>query len=342
MSRQMSLRGAERVLCGAVAFAAVACSGLADGGETYCLTEGQGLGGCGTGGSSGDETPGGTGAWWCLDQTPVDPPFTPGNLAALILPVLEWGTRTPLMDRGLTATLCPTGNVTCENPLAAPITIKSGLLGPAVGTLPPGAAGVPLQEGFDGFIKFDVAQDPSMPPVPEDQQFASTFLYLNGIIAGPVSRGQPVLMFQRRFRQGIVRDTFPSADVNQVVSRGAVAVGVYDCDGKPVDNARVELTTEGRPAPEALPFILPPSRIPLPQTLGQPLVTQATGSAGFLNVPLGYVVVTAYQQDGGTRIGQVQLGSVAGQLTIGAVRPDFARKADITGSVRVEPPPTSP
>jgi hypothetical protein len=46
-------------------------------------------------------------------------------------------------------------------------------------------------------------------------------------------------------------------------------------------------------------------------------------------------VVTAYQRNG-TRIGQLQLGSVGGQLAIGTVRPDYARKADITGSVRIE------
>ena len=343
MSRQMSPHGVERVLFAVVAWAAAGCSGLADGADTYCLTDGQGIGaGCGTGGTSGspDGVDPATAGWWCLGQPPVDPKFMPGNRAALLLPVLEWSTRTPLMDRGLQATFCANGDITCAFPLAGPIPISSSLLAGSVGMLPPGVAGVPVTEGFDGFIKFDVVPDPSQGTPPEDQQFVSDYLYLNGIIAGPVSQGQPVLMFQRRYRQGIIQATFPSADVNAVVSRGSVAVGVYDCDGKAVEGARVELTSEGKVVADALPFVLPASRIPVAQPPDKPLVTQVAGSAGFLNVPLGSVLLTGYLQDG-TRIGQVPLGSVAGQLTIGTIRPDYVRKADITGSIKVENPSTT-
>ncbi|HEU4577827.1 MAG TPA: hypothetical protein VFS67_06215 [Polyangiaceae bacterium] len=185
-------------------------------------------------------------------------------------------------------------------------------------------------EGFDGFIKFDVEPQDGA-PLSEDDRYVSDFLYLNGIIAGSISQGPPILMFQRRFRSTIVSAAFPQADTASVINQGAVAFGVYDCNGKPVNDARVELSLQGQPVPQALPFRLPASRIPEAQNPEQPLYTQASGSAGFLNVPPGFVVVTAYRRDE-TRIGQVQLGSVGGQLTIGTVRPDYMRKADITAA----------
>ncbi|MEO8183356.1 MAG: hypothetical protein ABI895_31365 [Deltaproteobacteria bacterium] len=336
MSRPMTLRRWEGVLCATIALASVACSGLADGSETWCDTDGQGLAGCGTGGSG--DGPGDPGPWWCLDQPVRDPDFTPMKPAALVLPVLEWSTRQPLIDQGLTATLCPTGDPSCARPLSQAIPIRAGTLGGAV-QLPPGAAGVPVFEGFDGFIKFDVVPDPAQvaaggPPDPE-QQFVSDYYYLNGIIAGGVSQGPPILMFQRRFRSVILAQSFPTVvDQTGVIAKGALAFGVYDCNGQPVNDAKVVLTSGGQPAPDVIPFRLPASRIPDAQPIDQDLYTQSSGAAGFLNVPIGFVAVTAYQRDG-TYIGKLQLGSVGGQLTIGSVRPDFARKADITGSLPI-------
>src|SRR5262249_47998155 len=153
---------------------------------------------------------------------------------------LEWSRRTPLMDNGLTATLCGTGDVGCTRPLSPrPIPIRTGSLGATV-QLPPGAAGIPVVEGFDGFIKFDVTPDV---PIPDDQQFVSTLFYLNGVIAGPISQGPAILMFQKQFRQNILQASFPSVDFNTVVNQGVVVVGVYDCNSKPVEDARVELTS---------------------------------------------------------------------------------------------------
>lgn len=313
--------GFESLLIALMSASALACSDLADGADSYCLTDGQGLGPECTDGT------GNTGPWWCLDQTPLEPEFTPQERAALVLPVVEWSRRLPLMDAGLTAQLCPTGDPTCAAPLTPPIPIQSGLLGPAV-QLPTGAAGVPVFEGFDGFIKFDVV--PPTPPASDEERFVTAFLYLNGIISQPISQGPPILMFQRRFRQTIVGQAFPGVDVNAVISRGAVAFRVYDCNGVPVENARVELTSGGVVPENILPFRLPASRIPDPAPRNEPLFTQSGGGAGFLNLPDGFVSITAYREDN-VRIGGVQLGVVPGQLTVGTVRPDYARTADISG-----------
>jgi hypothetical protein len=70
--------------------------------------------------------------------------------------------------------------------------------------------------------------------------------------------------------------------------------------------------------------------------VGEDLYTQQGGGAGFLNVPVGFATVTAYRRDG-TRIGSAQLGAVAGQITVGSVRPDFySRTAEITSAPAVE------
>jgi hypothetical protein len=116
-----------------------------------------------------------------------------------------------------------------------------------------------------------------------------------------------------------------------------VVVGVYDCSGKPVADARVELTTGGQPVPNAIPFQIPASRIPDAQPMGEDLYTQSSGVVGFLNVPSGFVALTAFQRDG-TRIGRVQLGALPGVLTIGSVRPDSSRNADLSYSTPLQNP----
>jgi hypothetical protein len=171
---------------------ALGCSDLDDPQDTWCLTEGQGVGDCVDPEGQVD----GPNPWSCLGQAAQEPTFVPARPAGLVLPVLEWSSRASLMDQGLTATLCRAGDWQCLDPINdTPIPIRTGVLGSSV-QLPPFAAGVPVAEGFDGFIRFDV--DPGNPATPDEQRYVSTFLYLTGPIAKTVTVGPPILMFQRR------------------------------------------------------------------------------------------------------------------------------------------------
>jgi len=205
--------------------------------------------------------------------------------------------------------------------------VQDRMLGMAM--LPPGAAGVPMLEGFDGFIKFDVITPPD---TPTDNQFVSEAYYLTQPVSGAVSSGPPVLMVTKGLRSSIAQNSFNNLDPNTVATNGIVVSGIYDCKGNPVTNARVEITLNGQPAAGVVPFLLPASRIPNAQPMDQPLYTTANaGIAGFLNVPPGTVKVLAYRADDTTPFGEVQLGSVPGQITVGPVRPAYLNSANLTG-----------
>jgi hypothetical protein len=197
--------------------------------------------------------------------------------------------------------------------------------------LPLGAAGVPMLEGFDGFIKFDVVPDA---PVAPDQEFAPENYYLAGAASGDLSQGPPVLMVTNGLRSSIVQSSFTGVDPMSVANNGIVVSGIYDCKGSPVAGARVEITVNGQPANGAVPFLLPGSRIPIAQPTDKPLYTTATAAiAGFLNVPPGTVRVLAYRGDDTEPFGEVQVGSVAGQITVGPVRPAYLNSANLTGYI---------
>jgi hypothetical protein len=303
---------------------ALACSDLAPSEDSFCSTTGEGKPPC------IDPPPVGPGSdndFTCLGLAPQPLP-TPGNApVGFVQPVVDWFTRAPLAGRGLQATLCSTLDPPCAKPLATPYMVQDRMLGMAM--LPPGAAGVPMLEGFDGFIKFDVITPPD---TPTDNQFVSEAYYLTQPVSGAVSSGPPVLMVTKGLRSSIAQNSFNNLDPNTVATNGIVVSGIYDCKGNPVTNARVEITLNGQPAAGVVPFLLPASRIPNAQPMDQPLYTTANaGIAGFLNVPPGTVKVLAYRADDTTPFGEVQLGSVPGQITVGPVRPAYLNSANLTG-----------
>lgn len=334
-SRVATAGGLAKLLCGtAVLATAVACSELDPGNESYCDIN-AGVGTCGTAGTDG----GGPTGWWCLDQVPDElPPPRPQQVVGFALPVVEWGTRAPLAGLGLIASLCPGADFACTSPLnPMPIPVAAGSFGPV--TLPLGVGAVPVPEGFDGFIKFDVATPAG---TPDPATFISDNYYLGGTISGDMTQGQPILMIQKGLRQTIVQQSFPEVDAAASQNFGVLAFGVYDCDGKTVPDARIEINVAGRTPAGAIPFQLPNSRIPIAQQPGSPLYTGTSGLAGFLNVPPGTVQLTAYRRDSTDAIGSVQLGSVAGQLSIAPIRPSYVLDADITGAPQIEPAGATP
>jgi hypothetical protein len=283
--------------------------------------------------------------WACLNDPPQPLPLPmPGSVVAFIQPVLEWGTKQSLAGRGLTASLCPGINSSCSAPLSTQEIIP-GMVGPRPlpSTVPAIFSAVAVPEGFDGFIKFEVPRDPAT--TPDGDRFIPDAYYLAGEISGQVSQGAPILMLQKKLRDIVIQDSFDLENPLVVNNSGIVAFSVYDCQGVPVSGARVQIDMGGSVPPNVVPFQLPASRIPVAQDPNAPLLTSETGSAGYLNVPPGTVRVLAYQDATSQEpFGEIQVGSVAGQITLAPIRPRYVRSADVNRPVdtRLISPTTAP
>jgi len=313
---------AENMLCAALTLgSSLACSGLAKSDDTFCLTEGNGTGPC-------IDIPGND-AWSCIGQEPAMLPQPGSNPVAFVQPVVDWNSLAPMAGRGLTAKLCGNLDSTCANPIAPPWVVQDRMLGTK--PLPAGAAGVPVPEGWQGFIKFEVTPNPGDPN--PDNLFVPEAYYLPGTISGEVSQGPPLVMLTRGLRANLLAQSFPSVDpATAATARGVVVSGIYDCKGEPAADVRVELLVNGQKPEGIYPFLLPPSRIAIPQDPTKDLYTSAQYRiAGFMNVPTGSVQVLAYRRGETEPYGQIEMQSVADQINVGPVRPRFLNSANLAG-----------
>jgi hypothetical protein len=308
------------------------CEELEPGDETYCDTLGSGVAPCNTNPreitSPND--------WSCLDlPAPTLPPARPPTMpVAFVLPVVEWGALQPLAGLGLTSYLCLNTQFNCTTQPFPPYTTVAGSLGG--NPLPAGATGIPVYEGFDGFVKFDVGP-PGVPDgAPDDLHFVPLSYYLGGSISGDVTQGPPLLMIRKGDLKTVVGQLRVNPDTTQTA--GTLIVGAYDCDGAPVSDARIEINA---PTNGLVKFQLPLSRIPFVQPEGQPLYTGSSGIAGYLNVTPGAVHVDVFRRGDTTPFGTGDVGVVAGQITIGPMRPAFLNDANLAGA-RIADAPTTP
>jgi hypothetical protein len=244
-----------------------------------------------------------------------------------VLPIVEWDSRNPLAGRGLTATLCPVAQFTCENPLAPPFVVQEGVLGTL--PLPLSTAGVPVPEGFDGFVKFDVLAPPD---VTNDQQFVPVSYYLGGPISGDISQGPPILMTQRGLLDAMRQQAFADIDADTLQRFGLLQLGVYGCNGTPVNDARIELVAGGQAPSSLVPYQLPASRIPIAVPPDQPLYTGTSGLVGYWGVPAGAVQARAYRRGDTAPFATAELGSVPGQMSQASIRPPYLNDANVVGT----------
>jgi hypothetical protein len=266
------------------------------------------------------------GAWWCLDQEPppLQAPRPASDPVMFVLPVVEWGSLAPLRGGGLTATLCAAVDFTCRQPLFPPYVVGEGSVGATA--LASGFTSVPVPEGFDGFIKFEIE---SAPDTPEELQFMPFAYYLSGPVMGDVTQVPPLLMVQRRMFDSVLEQSFPGIDAEASRALGSVDVSVYDCNGEPVSNARVELNIAGQSVLDLIPFQLPASGIPIMAPPDQPLYTSTSGRIGYFNAALGAVQLRAYRRGDTEPFGSVELGSVAEQFSGSMIRPRYFTDAHI-------------
>jgi hypothetical protein len=250
---------------------------------------------------------------------------------AFVLPVVEWTTIAPLAGRGLTATLCPSVLFSCATPVAPPYVVQDRMLGNYA--LPPSAAGIPAPEGFDGFIKFDVLASNA---VPADQVFIPTNYFLPGPIAGDISQGPTVLMLTRGNRAIMLQQSFPELD--PLSGQAAMVIArVFDCRGQPVSDARVEITVAGQERDGVVPFLVPRSRIPIQVPPDEPLVTGTSEMVGFLGVAPGTVQLRAFRRGETEPFATTEIGAVAGEISVGLLRPAALESANVAGFAPLEP-----
>lgn len=242
---------------------------------------------------------------------------------ALVTPVLDWATLQPLTGQGLSATLCSIADFSCQEPLGAPYEVAGGSLGALM--LSAGAGAFPVPQGFDGVVRFGIPAE----GVPEADRYLPVVYFLNGVASGAVAVMPPLLMMQTRLWELVLERSFPDVDPAAARASGTVLASVWDCNGQPVLDARMEIAQAGEMPPLLAAFQVPASRIPVAQPPEQ-LRSSADG-VGFLGVPAGFVAITAFRPEDDQRIGTLPLGVVPGQITMGMIRPDYFRSVGIPG-----------
>lgn len=266
--------------------------------------------------------------WWCLGQEPSALPAPRRDtLVGFVLPVVEWSTQQPLAGRGLTARLCPAIDFSCTTPLFPPYAIRDATLNGM--PLPLGAAGIPVPEGFGGFLRFDVEVSPAAPPADD---FMPTSYFLAGVVSGDISVGPPVTLIRRGEFGMMLDQSFPGLTAGPFVS-SSVTASVRDCNGQPVVGARVEVSRSGASLDGVVPFQLPPSGILVAQPLDEPLLTGDTGAVGYVNVPAGAMQLLAFRPGDSEPFARAELGVVPGQNSLIALRPVSLTGASLTPSL---------
>jgi len=196
-------------------------------------------------------------------------------------------------------------------------------------------AGVPVYEGFDGFVKFTVSS-----PGGGASDYVPETYYLGGKVFGDVSQGPPLLMLRHDAEDNLLKQSFTSVDPATAKAMGVIVVVAYDCNRNPVSNARIEISTQAQPgSPPPIPFLLPATRIPIPASpppYDQPVYTETSGAVGYLNVAPGSVNVKAFRGNDTVPFAEGQLGAVGGELSVASIRPSYLTDANITG-VAIEP-----
>lgn len=312
-------------LLGAGCFAALGCGSLDSGVET-CASQNNCFEGV-------EEVLTPDPAWECLTQPPPNLTQPSGAVAAYALPVVEWLNRLPLTGIGLTVTPCPSALSDCRMPAGMPYQPQPEMLGGMPVEIPMPLAPIPLREGFDGFLKFEVMEATQNP----DGPYLPLAYYLGGPIASQVTINPlAILMIRRGTLDTVIRESFERAMVAENadtmvdrVGRGLVVLRAINCLGQPVAGARFTINREG------IPFTLPASRLPIasPPPYGTPPTTEPadpnTGAAGFANVVPGTTEVQGFIGDNPVPFGTAEIGVVGGQITVAVIKPAYFNTAAV-------------
>jgi hypothetical protein len=228
--------------------------------------------------------------WACVEEggTALGLPENRQRPLTYALRANDFITNTPLPTLQVRA--CFRSDVACSSPAT-----------PFISTGADGVASVTLFEGFNGFL--EIRSEGMLPSL---VFFADTWSaeLLRALERVPVALLPiPALVALSE-----------SARVPLDQSGGVISVNAYDCDGSSASGVRLETNT---------------AAVPYSFVDGLPVayqdVTSEQGLAGFVNVPPGVVVVTAFPEDG-TRAMSIDTFLVrAGWMTNQSLIPGFSR-----------------
>jgi hypothetical protein len=228
--------------------------------------------------------------WSCVPQAPLA--VITANMdrpLTYTLLVTNFITSTPLANAQVRA--CFRGDVTCSSPVTTSLRTR------ADGTVP-----ITLFEGFNGFL--EILSEGMLPTLAFFPAAWSSDLL-------PYMEELPVALLPGQALQGLAT----SARVEIDVTGGLVSMYTYDCEGPYAAGVRLEINTENA-VPYAFVDALP---------VAYQDVTSEGGIVGFVNVPPGIVVVTAYPDDGPQALSVDTMLVRPGWLTAGRLIPNFAR-----------------
>lgn len=259
------------------------------------------------------------GDWSCIGQDPL--PQTPRQQFVMYaMPVLEWGSRSPMAGAGLTMTACKTVPSRCD-PMLPPYTPD---LGDFQGfPLPsPALAAMAVPEGFDGFVRLEVPVNPATP----GESFIPISYYPNAPVIGDATVSQSAaLMLRGSTLTEVISDAFAGindesgATAVDTSAGGIAAFEAIDCAGQPAPDVTISIDD----APDAIPFTIPLSRRPIPLETH----TDETGIAGYANVRSGALQIHAFRKYDTEPYATMQAGMVASEATIGILAPPFLNTA---------------
>jgi hypothetical protein len=228
--------------------------------------------------------------WSCVPATP--PPVLPANRDRAItyaLTLANLVTGQPLANAQIRA--CFRGDVSCSSPV-----------GPSLTSDENGVAQLSLFEGFNGFV--EITADGMLPTLAFSPAPWSPALM-------PYMEQLPVLLLPEQ----ALRVLATTEGVRLDPSAGLVSMYTYDCMGPFAAGVRL-----GIDSMSALPFAFVDD---LP-VIGQD-VTSSSGIIGFVNVPPGIAVVSAFPGGDEQALSVDTMLIRTGWLTVGRLIPAFAR-----------------
>jgi hypothetical protein len=228
--------------------------------------------------------------WTCVPEMPR--PAIMQNEAVPITYTLVVGnfvTNAPLANAQVRA--CFRGDVGCSSPVTAMQTTSAE-----------GMVQITLFEGFSGYL--EILAEGMLPTLAFFPAAWSTELI-------PYMEQLPVGLLPVVALQGLAT----VARVQVDPSAGLVSMYTYDCKGPYAAGVRLGIDTDA-----AVPYAFI-DNLPV---AGQD-VTSEGGIVGFVNVPPGIVVVTAYPGSGQQALAVDTMLARSGWLTIGRLIPNFAR-----------------
>jgi hypothetical protein len=228
--------------------------------------------------------------WSCVPEMP--PAVLTANTSRPLtytLGVTNLVTSVPVANAQVRA--CFRADVGCSNPIGAPLVTRAD-----------GTVSITLFEGFNGFL--EIVAEGLLPTIAFFPSAWSAELL-------PYMEQLPVLVLPAEALLGLAT----SARVQLDPTGGLVSMYTYDCMGPFAPGVRLEIDTAA-----ALPYAFVDA---LP-VLGQD-VTSESGIVGFVNVPPGIVVVTAFPDDGQQALSVDTMLVRTGWVTAGRLIPNFAR-----------------